>query len=330
MDPAAPTSTDAPASAADPRPHVPPDGPRELRDRHDSTRAARTARDERLDLTERALLRDVGRAIADFDLIEEGDRIMVAVSGGKDSYGLLSVLETLRRRAPIRFDLLAVHLDQNHPGYDGAPLARYLAATGIEHHILHEDTYSIVTEKIPEGKTYCSLCSRLRRGILYRAADELRCTKIALGHHRDDALETLLLNLFFGGKLSAMPARLVSDDQKHVVIRPLIYCAEETLSRFAEERAFPILPCNLCGSQSEAQRKQMKALLTRMEAEHPHLRATMLAALGNVIPTHLLDKDFANGAAKAAVAKPAPDVAAAKAQTPLVQLSRPRASGATD
>jgi tRNA 2-thiocytidine biosynthesis protein TtcA len=332
MDPAGPTSSDAPRGAAVPLPHVPP---RELQDRHEDTRPARGPRDERLDLTERALLRDVGRAIADFNLIEEGDRIMVAVSGGKDSYGLLSVLETLRRRAPIRFDLVAVHLDQNHPGYDGEPLARYLAATGLEHHILHEDTYSIVTEKIPEGKTYCSLCSRLRRGILYRAADELRCTKIALGHHRDDALETLLLNLFFGGKLSAMPARLVSDDQKHIVIRPLIYCPEETLSRFAEERAFPILPCNLCGSQSEAQRKQMKALLTRMEAEHPHLRATMLAALGNVIPTHLLDKDFANNAAASAKAAPSSgEAAAAKVQSPLIQLASPRAraqvSGSTD
>ena len=279
--------------------------------------------DPRVDLTERTLLRDVGRAIADFQLIEDGDRIMVAVSGGKDSYGLLALLQALSRRAPVRFELVAVHLDQNHPGYDGAPLARHLAATGLEHHILHEDTYSIVTEKIPEGKTYCSLCSRLRRGILYRAAEELRCTKIALGHHRDDALETLLLNLFFAGKLAAMPARLVSDDQKHVVIRPLIYCAEETLARFAQERAFPILPCNLCGSQSEAQRKQMKALLTRMEAEHPHLRATMLAALGNVVPSHLLDKDLAAKAPAAATPGPA---AAPVNQMPLIQLSRSRSA----
>jgi tRNA 2-thiocytidine biosynthesis protein TtcA len=328
MDPAGPASTDVPRSATDLVPHVRPRGPGLEVDRQEITRPARSTRDDRLDVTERALLRDVGRAIADFNLIEEGDRIMVAVSGGKDSYGLLSVLETLRRRAPISFDLVAVHLDQNHPGYDGEPLARYLAATGLEHHILREDTYSIVTEKIPEGKTYCSLCSRLRRGILYRAADELRCTKIALGHHRDDALETLLLNLFFGGKLSAMPARLVSDDQKHVVIRPLIYCAEETLARFAEERAFPILPCNLCGSQSEAQRKQMKALLTRMESEHPHLRATMLAALGNVVPSHLLDKDFAASAATASPATAKPS--GAPAQAPLIQLSRARAASSTD
>jgi tRNA 2-thiocytidine biosynthesis protein TtcA len=240
--------------------------------------------------TERLLLRDVGRAISDFALIEEGDRIMVAVSGGKDSYGLLVLLRALQRKAPVRFRLIAVHLDQGHPGYDGAPLARWLEDEGFEHRILRENTYAIVTDKIPEGKTYCSLCSRLRRGILYRVADELGCNKIALGHHRDDALETLLLNLFFAGKLASMPARLTSDDGAHVVIRPLIYCAEATLARFAAEWGFPILPCNLCGSQSEAQRKQMKALLNQLEAQHPQLRNSMLAALGNVNPSHLLDR----------------------------------------
>ena len=239
---------------------------------------------------ERRLLRDVGRAIGDHGLIESGDRIMVAMSGGKDSYALCVLLEALQKRAPIRFDLVAVHLDQGQPGYDGAPLRDWLAADGVPHKILHENTYAVVTDKIPEGKTYCSLCSRLRRGILYRAAGELGCNKIALGHHRDDALETLLLNLFFGGKLATKPPKLTSDDGRFVVIRPLAYVAEADLAAFAAERRFPILPCKLCGSQDEAQRKQMKALLTELEEKHPNLRATMLAALGNVNPSHLFDR----------------------------------------
>jgi tRNA 2-thiocytidine biosynthesis protein TtcA len=245
------------------------------------------------DALERILLRNVGRVIADFRLIEPGDRIMVAVSGGKDSYTLLTLLQALARRAPVHFDLVAVHLDQGHPGYDGAPLRRFLEESGVEHRILREDTYAIVTEKIPAGKTTCSLCSRLRRGILYRVATELGCNKIALGHHREDALETLLLNLFFAGKLAAMPARLRSNDGAHVVIRPLISCPEEIIARYAAAHDFPILPCNLCGSQAEAQRKQMKALITRLEAEHPYLRNSMLAALGNVLPSHLLDRRLA-------------------------------------
>src|SRR5450432_162366 len=235
------------------------------------------------------LLRDVGRAISQHRLIEDGDRILVAMSGGKDSYGLLVILRDLQRRAPVSFELLAVHLDQGHPGYDGAPLRAWLESEGVPFRILHEDTYRIVTDKIPEGKTYCSLCSRLRRGVLYRAADELGCNKIALGHHREDALETLLLNLFFSGKLAAMPPRLVSDDQRHVVIRPLINCAESDLATLAVERRFPILPCNLCGSQTEAQRQQMKSLIAELERKHPTVRASMLAALGNVVPSHLMD-----------------------------------------
>jgi tRNA 2-thiocytidine biosynthesis protein TtcA len=245
---------------------------------------------------ERQILRDVGRAIADHRLIENGDRIMVAVSGGKDSYALLTLLRVLQRRAPVKFDLLAVHVDQGHPGYDGTPLESWLRENGFAYEILRENTYAIVTEKIPEGKTYCSLCSRLRRGILYNAAERLGCNKIALGHHRDDAIETLMLNLFFAGKLAAMPARLRSDDGRNVVIRPLVYVPEPLLARFAEEQRFPILPCNLCGSQSQAQRKQIKAMLARLETDHPGLKQTMLAALGNVNPSHLLDASLLGAA----------------------------------
>jgi tRNA 2-thiocytidine biosynthesis protein TtcA len=249
--------------------------------------------DPTMDL-ERRLLRDMGRAIGHHRLIEEGDRILVAMSGGKDSYGLLVLLRDLQARAPVAFDLIAVHLDQGQPGYDGAPLEAWLAAEGVPYKILHENTYDIVVDKIPEGKTYCSLCSRLRRGILYRAAGELGCNKIALGHHREDALETLLLNLFFGGKLASMPPRLTTDDGRFVVIRPLAYAAEADLAALAEARGFPILPCKLCGSQDEAQRKHMKALLADLERKHPTLRQTMLAALGNVNPSHLFDRRLQN------------------------------------
>jgi tRNA 2-thiocytidine biosynthesis protein TtcA len=239
---------------------------------------------------ERDLISNTGRAIADFDLISAGDRILVALSGGKDSYALLLLLEAMRRRAPINFELLAVHLDQGQPGHSAEPLRAWLAKSGFDHRIVREDTYAIVKETVPEGRTPCSMCARLRRAILYRFADEFGCTKIALGHHRDDAIETLLLNLFFGGKLASMPARLTSDDGAHVVIRPLIYCAEKDLADFAASRKVPILPCNLCGSLPNAQRKQMKSMLTKMEAEHPNLRQTMLAALGNVHMSHLLVK----------------------------------------
>jgi tRNA 2-thiocytidine biosynthesis protein TtcA len=236
------------------------------------------------------LLHRVGRAIADFDLISEGDRIMVAMSGGKDSYALLLLLEAMRRRAPIRFELVALHLDQGQPGHDPARLAAWLSAQGFDHRIAREDTYAIVKQTLRPDQTPCSLCARLRRAVLYRLASELRCTKIALGHHRDDALETLLLNLFFGGKLAAMPARLTSDDGAHVVIRPLIYCAERDLAGFAAKAKVPILPCSLCGSQPNAQRQQMKALLDDLESRHPDLRQTMLAALGNIHPSHLLTR----------------------------------------
>ncbi len=241
------------------------------------------------------LQREVGRAIGEHALIADGDKIMVAVSGGKDSYALLELLTAMQRRAPVRFELVAVHLDQGQPGYDGAPLRAWLEREGHSFEILREDTYSVVIDKVPEGKTYCSLCSRLRRGILYTAAARMGCNKIALGHHRDDALETLMLNLFFAGKLAAMPAKLHTEDGRNTVIRPLIYCAEEDLVRYAEERAFPILPCNLCGSQTNAQRKNMKAMLDRLEGEHPKLKQSMLAALSNVVPTHLLDADLLTG-----------------------------------
>lgn len=215
---------------------------------------------------------------------------MVAVSGGKDSYALLLLLEAMRRRAPIQFQLVAVHLDQAQPGHDPTPLAAWLTTLGFEHRIVREDTYAIVKQTVREGQTPCSMCARLRRAVLYRVSDELGCNKIALGHHRDDVVETLLLNLFFGGKLAAMPARLTSDDGAHVVIRPLIYCAEKAVAEFSASQKVPILPCNLCGSLPNAQRKQMKTLLDSLESQHPNLRQTMLAAIGNVHLSHLLAK----------------------------------------
>jgi tRNA 2-thiocytidine biosynthesis protein TtcA len=241
---------------------------------------------------EKKLARAMGRAIADFEMLVDGDRVLCAVSGGKDSYAMHDLLVKLSRRAPIRFSVIAVNLDQGHPGYPGHLLREYMASRGHEFRLIEEDTYSIVTDKIPEGKTYCSLCSRLRRGILYRVAVELGCTKIALGHHRDDALATLLLNLVFAGQLKSMPPKLVSDDGRNVVIRPLIYCAEDDLAAYAAERAFPILPCDLCGSQENLQRKAMTRLLADLDAKHPGARANMLAALGNVRPSHLFDKDL--------------------------------------
>ncbi len=244
-----------------------------------------------LSRAERVLSRDMSRAILDYQLIADGDRILVAMSGGKDSYALYSLLSRLQRRAPVEFSLVAVHVDQGQPGYDGAPLRDWLAANAGEHHIIREDTYSIVVDKVSEGKTYCALCSRLRRGVLYNAARDLGCNKIALGHHRDDVLETLLLNLFFAGKLAAMPPKLTNDAGDVEVIRPLAYCAETVLAEFARENAYPIMPCNLCGSQSQAQRKQMKALLGRLQGEHPSLKGNMMAALGNIRPTQLFDKN---------------------------------------
>jgi len=225
----------------------------------------------------------------DFGMIEEGDRVMVCVSGGKDSYGMLDLLIKMQQRAPIHFDLVAVNLDQKQPGFPDHVLPAYLKALGVPFHIETQDTYSIVKKVIPEGKTMCSLCSRLRRGILYRVADELKVTKIALGHHRDDMLQTFFLNMFFGGKLKGMPPKLVSDDGGHIVIRPLAYVAEKDLSRWAEHRQFPIIPCTLCGSQDNLQRQQIGNMLRDWEKKYPGRVESMFTALQNVVPSHLMD-----------------------------------------
>ena len=251
--------------------------------------AART-RDERETLKlEKRLCRQVGQAIVDFNMIEAGDRVMVCLSGGKDSYGLLDVLMKLQARAPIRFELVAVNLDQKQPGFPAEVLPHYLQTLGIEHHIETQDTYSIVKAKIPEGKTTCSLCSRLRRGILYRVARELRCNKIALGHHRDDMLQTFFLNMFFGGKLKGMPPKLASDNGEFIVIRPLAYVDERDLVAWAEHRRFPIIPCNLCGSQDNLQRQQVGEMLRQWQRQHPGRIESMFTALQNVVPSHLMD-----------------------------------------
>ena len=242
------------------------------------------------------LRRLVGQAIADYAMIENGDRVMVCLSGGKDSYGLLDILLSLAQRSPDRFEIVAVNLDQKQPGFPADVLPRYLAGLGVAFRIVEQDTYSVVKRLIPEGATMCSLCSRLRRGVLYRVAGEIGATKIALGHHRDDLLATFFLNLFHGGKLKTMPPKLVSDDGKHVVIRPLAYVRESDLARYAQARGFPLIPCTLCGSQENLQRKQVSALLREWEKRHPGRIESIFNALGNVASTHLLDRtlhDFA-------------------------------------
>jgi tRNA 2-thiocytidine biosynthesis protein TtcA len=238
---------------------------------------------------EKRLCRLTGQAIVDYNMVEQGDKVMVCMSGGKDSYAMLDILLKLRARAPIDFDIIAVNLDQKQPGFPEHVLPEYLRAQGVPFHIEEQDTYSIVKRLIPEGKTTCGLCSRLRRGILYRVADELGATKIALGHHRDDILQTLFLNMFFGAKLKGMPAKLVSDDGRHIVIRPLAYVAERDLVRWAAYREFPIIPCTLCGSQENAQRKQVAAMLQDWEKRFPGRVENMFSALQNVVPSHLMD-----------------------------------------
>lgn len=243
------------------------------------------------------LRRNVGRAIQDFNMIEEGDRVMVCLSGGKDSYTLLDILMNLRHNAPVRFELVAVNLDQEQPGFPEQVLPGYLAELGIPFHIIERDTYSVVKRVIPEGKTTCGLCSRLRRGILYDFAAQQGMTKIALGHHRDDIIETLFLNMFFGGRLQAMPPKLLSDDGQHVVIRPLAYCSERDIERYAAVREFPIIPCDLCGSQENLQRKAIKEMLKSWEKQAPGRLENLFASLRNVSPSHLADTELYDFAA---------------------------------
>ncbi|HJN78393.1 MAG TPA: tRNA 2-thiocytidine(32) synthetase TtcA [Myxococcota bacterium] len=241
---------------------------------------------------EKKLMREIGRVNGDFDIIEAGDAVMVCLSGGKDSYVLLHLLSRIRVKANLDLRLIAVNLDQGQPGFQQEVIARWCEAEGHQHRMLQRDTYSIVMDKIPEGKTYCSLCSRLRRGILYKAAVELGCNKIALGHHRDDLVETLMLNLLYSGQLKTMPPKLFADDGANVVIRPLAYSAEADIAAFAELVGFPILPCDLCGSQDNLQRQRIKRLLAGLEAENPKIKGNMMAALGNVCVSHLLDTEL--------------------------------------
>ncbi|WP_283147771.1 tRNA 2-thiocytidine(32) synthetase TtcA [Silvimonas soli] len=242
----------------------------------------------------------VGDAINDFNMIEQGDKVMVCLSGGKDSYTMLDILLSLQKSAPIDFSIVAVNLDQKQPGFPEQVLPEYLKALGVDYRIIEEDTYSIVTRVVPEGKTTCGLCSRLRRGILYRVADELGATKIALGHHREDILETLFLNMFYGGKMKSMPPKLVSDDGKHVVIRPLAYCREKDIVRFAQAKQYPIIPCNLCGSQPNLQREVVGDMLKDWDKRFPGRIESMFRAMRNVVPSHMADTklyDFANARA---------------------------------
>ncbi|XOV89371.1 MAG: tRNA 2-thiocytidine(32) synthetase TtcA [Pseudomonadota bacterium] len=235
------------------------------------------------------LRRETGRAIADYSMIKDGDRVMVCISGGKDSLTMLDILMNLRRHAPVDFEILAVNLDQKQPGFPEDVLPRWFESIGVPYKILEEDTYSLVTEMVPEGKTYCGWCSRFRRGILYRFARENGYNKIALGHHRDDILETLFLNMFFGGKLKSMPPKLLSDDGENIVIRPLAYCREEDIQRYADAAAFPVIPCNLCGAQDNLQRQVIKEMLQAWERQHPGRLETIFRAVTDVVPSHLLD-----------------------------------------
>ena len=302
---------------APPPPRRPADAPR--------PRDPRKAEFEANKLTRR-LQRLVGEAIADYSMIEAGDRVMVCLSGGKDSYGLLDVLLALQRRAPVPFELVAVNLDQKQPGFPEDVLPRYLAELGVAFRIAEQDTYSVVKRLIPEGATMCSLCSRLRRGVLYRVAGELGATKIALGHHRDDLMATFFLNLFFGGKLKTMPPKLVSDNGKHVVIRPLAYVRERDLAKYAELKQFPLIPCTLCGSQEHLQRRQVGLMLREWERKFPGRLDSIFNAMRKVEPTHLLDRTLQDFAAVRATGHPEPAGDIAFDVDPLLEAApmRPR------
>ncbi len=249
-------------------------------------------RSQTLQRLEKWLLRETGKAIADYNMIEEGDTVLVCVSGGKDSHTLLHLLRLLQARAPVRFRLIAMNLDQKQPGFPADILPGYFEKIGVDYRIIEADTYSVVKEKIPEGKTTCSLCSRLRRGIIYRTAKELGANKIALGHHRDDMVHTLFLNLLFGGKLKAMPPKLVTDDKAHIVIRPLAYCAENDIARYARGMEFPIIPCNLCGSQENLQRQKIREMMQDWDRRYPGRTESVFTALQNVVPSHLADNQL--------------------------------------
>ena len=245
-----------------------------------------------LNKLQKRLRRLTGQAIADFNMIEEGDKVMVCLSGGKDSYTMLEILRNLQASAPIDFSIVAVNLDQKQPGFPEHILPEYLSSIGVDYHILERDTYSIVKELVPEGKTTCGLCSRLRRGSLYGFADEIGATKIALGHHRDDILETLFLNMFFGGKIKSMPPKLLSDDGRHMVIRPLAYCKEKDVEAFSVMKEYPIIPCNLCGSQENLQRQVVKGMLQQWDKEYPGRTDTLFTSMQNVVPSHMADTNL--------------------------------------
>jgi len=271
------------------------------------TEAARKKHAYEINKLSKRLHRQVGSAIIDFNMIEEGDKVMVCLSGGKDSYAMLDILLSLRERSPVKFELIAVNLDQKQPGFPEHVLPDYLRSRGVPFHIEEQDTYSIVTQHIEPGKTMCSLCSRLRRGILYRMAGELGCTKIALGHHRDDIVVTMFMNMFFGSRMKGMPAKLVSDDGRNVVIRPLAYVDEADLVRWSEHRRFPIIPCTLCGSQDNLQRVQVKAMIREWEKQHPGRIENVFTAMANITPSHMMDRKLYPFTTIRASGQPEPD-----------------------